>query len=124
MLKRIDSPDTVVALEAVGKLVKDDYDNVLVPAIRQQIDGQGEIRVVFVFGDQFEGLTLSGTASDAKLFVDELVHRDLSKWKRCAVVTNLDWLRHSIAIFRWMMPGQIQVYELPDLDMAIRWAAA
>ena len=123
MLKKIESPDSVLALEAVGKLAKGDYDTVLVPGIRQQIDASGEIRLVFVFADAFEGLTVGGSASDAKLFVGELVHHELSKWKRCAVVTNRDWLRHSIAMFRWMIPGEVECFEPAELEAAISWAA-
>ena len=89
------------------------------------IDGPGEIRLVFVFADEFEGLTLGATAADAELFVGELVHRELSKWKRCAVVTDRDWLRHSISLFRWMMPGEVEVFDpSSQLDDAVAWAAA
>ena len=89
MLKKIDSPDTVLAVEVVGKLTKEDYETVLVPRLRGLLDGPGEIRCVFVFGDEYTGLTVGGTVEDSKLYFSELVHRDLSKWKRCAIVTDL-----------------------------------
>ena len=81
MLKKIDSPDTVLAVEVVGKLEKEDYQSVLVPGLRALLDGPGEIRCVFVFGDKYTGLTVGGTVEDSKLYLSELVHRDLSKWK-------------------------------------------
>jgi hypothetical protein len=113
----------VLAVEVVGKLGKEDYETVLRPALRAMIDGPGEIRCVFVFGDAYTGLTVGGTVEDATLYLGELVHRELSKWKRCAVVTNLDWLRHSIALFRWMMPGEVECYAPTELQAAIAWAA-
>jgi hypothetical protein len=88
------------------------------------IDGPGEIRLVLVLAEDFEGLTVGGTAADAGLFTKELFHRELSKWKRCAVVTDRDWLRQSIVLFRWMMPGEVEVYEPPRLEEALAWAAA
>ncbi len=124
MLKKLDSPDTVVALEVVGKLEGKDYDEVLVPALNDVIARTGEIRIVFVFGDEYESLTAGGTWADAKLYVGELVHRDLTKWRRCAIVTRLDWLRHSITLFRWMMPGEVEVFDPSDVQAAIGWAAA
>jgi hypothetical protein len=124
MLKKLDSPDAVVALEVVGKLEMKDYDDVLVPALTDMIARTGEIRLVFVFGDEYESLTTGGTWADAKLYVGELVHRDLSKWRRSAIVTRLDWLRHSISLFRWMMPGEVEVFDPPDVKAAIEWAAA
>ncbi len=124
MLETIESPENVVALKVVGKLQKDDYDAVLLPALRRMIDGPGEIRLVLVLAEEFEGLTVGGTAADAGLYVNELFHRELSKWKRCAVVTDRDWLRNSIAMFRWMMPGAVEVFEPSRLEQAIAWTAA
>ena len=53
-----------------------------------------------MFGDDYTGLTVSGTIEDSKLCFGDLVPRDLSKWKRGAVVTSHDWLRHAINVFR------------------------
>ena len=119
----LDSPENVFAIEVVGKLEKDDYEKVLVPAVQKMIDGPGEIRAVFVFGDRYEGLTAGATWADTKLYVGELLHRELSKWKRCAIVTDLDWLRHSVAMFHWMMPGEVEVFEPSKVPEAIAWAA-
>ena len=78
MLQKLDSPANVCAVEVVGKLEKADYDTVLLPALRAQIDGPGEIRIVFVFGERYEGLTIGGNLADTKLYVGELFHHELS----------------------------------------------
>jgi hypothetical protein len=124
MLETLQSPANVCAVEVVGKLEKSDYDTVLLPALRAQIDGAGEIRIVFVFGSRYEGLTIGGNAADAKLYVSELFHRELSKWKRCAVVTDEGWLRHAISVFRFMMPGEVESFDTAQVAAAIAWAAA
>ena len=123
MYEILDSPENVFAIEVVGKFEKDDYEKVLVPAVQKMIDGPGEIRAVFVFGDRYEGLTAGATWADTKLYVGELLHRELSKWKRCAIVTDLDWLRHSIAMFHWMMPGEVEVFAPSKVQEAIAWTA-
>ncbi len=46
-----------------------------------------------------------------------------SKWKRCAVVTDKDWVENGVKLFGWMMPGEVKVFEVDDLDDAIEWAA-
>jgi hypothetical protein len=124
MLQKLASPDSVLAVEVVGKLEKADYETVLLPAIDAQIKGAGEIRSVWVFGEKYEGLTVGAVGSDAKLYLDELVHRDLSKWKRCAIVPDKDWLRHSIEIFRFMVPGEVELFDPTQTQAAIDWAAA
>ena len=123
MLRKIDSPDGVLAIEVVGKLEAGDYRDVIVPALRSMIEAHGAIRCVFVFGDEYTGLTVGGDVQDAKLFIDELVHGDLTKWKRCAVVTSHDWLRHAITVFRFMMPGQVECFEVSQVQAAVDWAA-
>lgn len=124
MLQKLGSPDTVLAVEVVGKLEKEDYETVLVPGIQEMLDARGEIRCVFVFGDEYTGLTVGGTVEDSKLYLAELVHRDLSKWKRCAVVTTHAWLRHAISVFRFMMPGEVECFGPSQVQAAIDWAAA
>ena len=124
MLEKLESPDSVFAVEVVGKLEKSDYETMLRPAIDAQIMGAGEIRCVWVFGEKYQGLTAGAVGSDAGLFLGELVHRDFSKWKRCAVVTDKDWLRHSIQIFRFMIPGEVELFDVNQTQAAVDWAAA
>jgi hypothetical protein len=124
VLRKIDSPDNVLAIEVVGKLEASDYRDVILPALRSLIEARDEIRCVFVFGDEYTGLTVGGEIQDSKLFVDELVHGDLSKWKRCAVVTSHDWLRHAVTVVRFMMPGEVECFEVSQVQAAVDWAAA
>ena len=58
------SPGTV-GLRAAGKLSKDDYVEVLEPALREGIEA-GELRLLFVLTD-FDGLELGAWPEDLKL---------------------------------------------------------
>ena len=123
MLAKLKSPENVLALEIVGKFEKSDYESVFVPALEELYDASGEYRVVFVFGERYEGISGGATWEDMKFGVGEAVHREYSRWKRCAVVTKEPWLRHSIALFRWMIPGEVEVFEPSEVDKAIAWSA-
>ena len=118
MLEVIESPDTVLALRVVGKLAKDDYTSVLEPAVEKLLAKHGELRAVIAIGDEFDGLTAGATWEDMKFGFEHL-----SKWKRCAVVTSHDWVRHGVSIFGWMMPGDVKVFATNELTAAIEWAA-
>ncbi|HXY95249.1 MAG TPA: STAS/SEC14 domain-containing protein [Acidimicrobiia bacterium] len=119
MLEGLQSPDTVLAFRAVGTVEESDYDTVLEPAVEQMMADRGQLRFVYVLGDEFDGYSFAAGWEDAKLGMSHL-----TKWKRCAVVTSHDWVRHFVGMFRWMMPGDLKVFELPDFDAAIAWAAA
>jgi hypothetical protein len=48
----------------------------------------------------------------------------LRAWKRIAVVTDIEWVDHMIALFGWMTPGEVRHFPLAQRDEAIAWAAA
>ena len=82
-------PPGVIGLRASGKLTKEDYTDVLEPALKEAMDS-GEARVVFVLTD-FEGLEARAILEDIKTGLGvELAHR--KNWKRLAVVTDVDWV--------------------------------
>jgi hypothetical protein len=79
MVERLDGMPEGVGLRASGKLTKDDYTEVLEPALEEAMDS-GEARVVFVLTD-FDGLELDATFEDIKTGLGvEFAHR--KDWKR------------------------------------------
>jgi hypothetical protein len=121
MVERMnDMPAGVIGLRAAGKLSRDDYREVLEPALKEATDS-GEARVVFVLTD-FGGLEPGAWLEDVKTgFGAEIAHR--GAWKRLAVVTDVDWVAKAMQLFAWAMPGELEVYELDELDDAKSWAA-
>jgi hypothetical protein len=119
MLEKLESPPNVIAIKAVGKLAKDDYTNVLTPAVKALMESTGELRAVIVVGDEFEGMTPGGTWEDLKTGLQHF-----TKWKRCAVVSDKDWVKHGVALFGWTMPGEVTVFSENEVGPAIEWAAA
>lgn len=69
---------------------------------------------MYVLGDEFDGYSIGAGWQDTKLGVS-----DFSKWKRCAVATNHEWVRHGVGTFRWIMPGEIKVFDVADVGAAI-----
>jgi hypothetical protein len=123
MVGRLDDmPAGVIGLRGSGRLTKEDYTEVLEPALKEAMDS-GEARVVFVLTD-FEGLEPSATWEDLKTGLGvELANRE--KWKRLALVTEVDWVAKAMRAFAWAMPGEVEVYEdLDKLEEAKSWAAS
>jgi hypothetical protein len=118
-MEKLESPPNVIAVKAVGKLAKDDYANVLTPAIKALLDATGELRAVIVIGADFDGITPGGTWEDFRTGL-----QNIGKWKRCAIVSDKDWVKHGVALFGWTMPGDVKLFAESDVDQAIEWAAA
>ncbi len=48
---------------------------------------------------------------------------ELKAWEKVAVVSDKDWLKHTVKAFAWMIPGDVRVFGLDQLDDAKAWAA-
>ena len=122
MVERIDDmPTGVIGLRASGKLTKDDYRNVLEPALKEATDS-GEARVLFVL-PEFDGLEPGAWIEDVKTGVrTEITNR--SAWKKLAFVSGVDWVSKSTRMFAWAMPGELAVYGMDELEEAKSWVAA
>ena len=47
----------------------------------------------------------------------------LTSWERMAVVTNRDWIEHTVKLFGWMVPGKVKVFSTEELSEAMAWAS-
>ena len=121
MLEAIDGmPPGTVGLRGSGKLTRDDYRDVLEPALRQATDG-GEVRMLFVLSD-FEGLEPGAWIEDVKTGLHELVGHH-SAWKRLALVTDAEWIRRTTRTVSWLVPGELMIRDLDGLEDARSWVA-
>ena len=122
MIERMDDvPAGVVGIRATGKLTRDDYKNVLEPGLKEAVDS-GEARVLFVLPD-FDGLEAKAWLEDAKTGLGVEL-RNRSAWKKLAFVSGVEWVTKSMQLFAWAMPGELEVFEMDELDKAKEWVAA
>ena len=121
MIERIGGmPTGTVGLRAAGKLSKDDYREVLEPALNEAV-ASGELRLMFVLTD-FEGLVEGAWIEDVKTGLRTWV-RDHAAWKRFALVTDVEWVAKAMRMFAWMTPGEVKIFDLDQEDEARTWVA-
>lgn len=121
MIERIDDmPAGTIGLRASGKLSREDYQQVLEPALRKGVES-GEMRLLFVMPD-FDGLALGAVTEDIETGLRTWV-RDHSAWKRFAFVTDVEWLAKSMRAFAWLAPGEVRVFGLADEGAARQWVS-
>lgn len=113
-----DMPAGVLGFEAVDDVEREDYADVLVPAIDRAVAEHARIRLVYVFGHEFDEYEGDAVWQDLKLG-----KRHFSAFERIAVVTDARWAGPAIKMFSVMWPGQARAFTLADLESAKRWAA-
>lgn len=114
-------PPGTLGFRLTGTIRGEEYRETLLPALEAAV-AAGDVRLVCVI-DDLEEFAPGALWQDAKVGARlGIGHHDA--WTRCAVVTDLGWVRRGIELFGWMTPGEVRVLGPGELDEAKRWAAA
>jgi len=115
-------PEGVIGFRASGHVTADDYRDVLLPPMKAQVEA-GEVRLVYAIGPGFEKFEAGALVQDSKVGLT-LGIGHIHAWKKCAIVTDTEWVVKAIHAFGFMSPGEVATYPLDQLDAAAEWAAA
>jgi len=122
VIERIeDMPEGTMGFRFTGKITPADYEDVLIPGIKEMVDG-GEVRCLCELGEEFDGYEAAAMWEDFKTGAHYAI-RDHSVWSRLAIVTDIDWIGHMVALFGWLSPGELKLFAASDGDAAKSWVA-
>jgi hypothetical protein len=111
-------PDNVLAFAAKGRVTRKDYE-VIESVLEQALRRPGKIRCYYELGPEFAGMDSGALWEDFKIGMGHL-----TRWERVAVVTDVDWIRHSINLFRFLVPGDFRVFPTSQASEARLWITA
>jgi hypothetical protein len=83
----------------------------------------GEIRIVEVIASDYEGFGPGELVEDLKLGFGALV-RHHSAFKRIAIVSDKEWVARTLHALAWMVPGELALFGLDELERAKEWAVS
>jgi hypothetical protein len=115
-----DMPEGVTGIRVSGRLRGDDLRE-FKPAMEEFLK-TGEIRIVEVVAPDYEGFGPGGLIEDLKLGLGALIEHH-SAFKRIAIVSDKEWVAHALHAFAWMVPGELALFGLDELERAKEWAA-
>jgi len=120
MIERLtDLPAGIDGFRARGAITGADYEKIMRPVL-DEARGQGRrIRFLYHFGPDFEGFTASGAWEDMRLGLSYL-----RLFERCAIVSDVGWIRESSRLFGTMMPCPVKVFGNGEREQALAWLAA
>ena len=114
-----DMPEGVTGIRVWGRLRGDELRD-LKPSIEELLN-TGEIRIVEVIAPDYEGFGPGGFVEDLKLGLGTVLPHH-SAFKRIAIVSDKDWVAHVLHALAWMIPGELAVFGLDELERAKEWA--
>ncbi len=111
-------PPGTVGFRVVGEVEREDYDNVLTPELNRALEAR-PLRTLYVI-ESLDEIEPAALWADTKLGLDLAVrHRDA--WVRSAIVTDIHWMARATRLFAWMIPGEVRVFPLAELEQAKDW---
>jgi SpoIIAA-like len=115
-----DMPPGTVGFRVTGEVERADYDNVLTPELNRALEA-GPLRTLYVI-ESVDEIEPAALWADMKLGFDLGVrHRDA--WVRSAIATDIPWMARATKLFAWMIPGEVRVFPLAELEQAKSWIA-
>jgi hypothetical protein len=113
----VDLPAGITGFEIAGKIRAEDYRDVVLPAVERAATN-GEVRF-YIEIPEFSGMSGGALWEDLKMGFEHL-----RTFKRIALVTDIEWIRHLTGLFGWMTPGETKIFSTAERDAAITWVAA
>jgi hypothetical protein len=113
-----DMPPGTAGFEAVGKVDDDDFEEVVAPVLRRQIEGGHKVRLLYLLGPRLR--EYEGDAAQEEF---TFAARHATAYERVAVVSDESWLRPALRILSVLVPGKIRAFSVADLDEAKGWVA-
>ena len=115
-----DLPPRVLGFRITGRLERDEYHETVMAPIYAALERGEKLRVLVELPDDFQGLDAGALWEDLKAAGSVgLKHR--AAWERFALVTDKDWVRHGVAVFGWVSPGELRVFADGERQQAAAW---
>ena len=109
-------PKKVLAFACKGRVTRRDYETVLIPAVQEALQQGGKVRLYYQIGADFSGIEAGAVWEDFKVGMEHIL-----RWERIAVVTDVDWIRHTIHAFSFVIPGAVRIFPSAEEAKAREW---
>ena len=114
-----DLPENVIAFRATGKVTKEDYENILMPAVDAQSKKFKKINFFLWLDTDVSNYTAGAWIDDVLVGLKHLTH-----WDKVAIVSNYDIIKKITNFFGHLVPGTYKGFTIDDLETAKKWVSA
>ena len=109
-------PRDVIALRFSGLITSADYTASLVPLIDAAAKDHDKLKLLCVLDQYFDGYSAGAMWDDMRFGFSHL-----TTFSKLALVTDIEWIRKSAKLFGSLMPTEVMVFDVEELDDAKRW---
>ena len=109
-------PGNVLAFACHGKVSRQDYETVLVPAVEATLKVHEKVRLYYETAADFTGIEAGAVLEDTKVGLEHL-----GRWERIALVSDVEWIRIAVRAFGFLLPARLRVFEQGEATAARAW---
>jgi hypothetical protein len=113
-----DLPENVIGFRAIGKVTKEDYEKILVPAVNAHSKKFDKINFLLVLDTNVSNYTFGAWVNDALVGLKHLTH-----WHKVAIVSHSDFIKKFTNIFGQLIPGIYKGFLENEIEIAKNWVA-
>jgi hypothetical protein len=113
-----DISSTVVGVKATGRVRKEDYTKVLLPALKDLHKRTGRVSLLILIETKLKNYYIGAWIEDAKTGL-----RYFSKWHRVAIVSSSKGIKRFTNSFGLLVPGQYKGFMTEELEKAKDWVS-
>ena len=108
-------PDNVLGIIGSGTITGEDYDTVIIPAMKDKLQRHKKIRMLYQLNKDFVHYALDAYLEDAKVSWHTL------SFEKVAVVSDVHWINDSVNLYKLFMPMPIKVFSNNEIEKAKEW---
>jgi hypothetical protein len=112
-------PKHVVGIKATGDVDQKDFEQVLIPALDQTVEENGEINYLLQLETPVKNFSIGAWWEDAKVGL-----KHFTKWHKIAIVTAEKGVEKFSDIFGIAVPGESKGFPPDQLEEAKLWVAS
>ena len=106
----------IIEFKLSGVVTAKDYEEVLIPAIKEKVEKYQKVRVLYQISEKFVSYEFGAMLDDAKAGI-----MFFNAWEKIAVVSDIEWINKAIKIFSFMVPGEVKIFSNNEIDKAREW---
>jgi hypothetical protein len=111
-------PDGMIGFRASGEVTKEDYLNVVIPAVEQLVRITGTINFLLLLDTSVARFMPGAWLQDALIGL-----RRLTRWRRASIVADSEGVRNFTNLFSKLAPGEFKGFTREQLAIAIDWTS-
>ena len=113
-----DVPGNVAAFRASGIVTKEDFTNTVIPKVNELVEKYGELNYLMAIDTSVANFSGGAWLQDMLLGI-----KNITKWKRAAILTDSDSINWFTDVFSFVVPGEFKGFYPEQLPAAITWVS-